>query len=204
LVYFIRHAQSEANKQRYLASKLPVPITQEGLADSKVIASQLSEIVQITKIISSPLVRAVQTAQPFADEYFLDIVTDPRLEEQNLGVFTGLTYDEVKTMKGYETNPLNRWNWRPTGGESYSQVADRVLSFFMDREQELKTQTVLIVTHAVTFRMIRAVLEDSLPAYPESFPNNGEIWEVDFLGLGKKHQIRSIFLGKSKTFNHLP
>ena len=204
MVYFIRHAQSEANKDRYLASRLPVPITPEGLADSKVIASQLSEIVQIKKIISSPLVRAVQTAQPFADEYFLDIVTDPRLEEQNLGVFTGLTYDEVKTMKGYETNPLNRWNWKPSQGESYSQVADRVLSFFMDREHELKTQDVLIVTHAVTFRMIRAVLEDSLPAYPESFPNNGEIWEVDFQGLGKKHQIRSIFLGKSKTFNHLP
>jgi len=204
LVYFIRHAQSIANKERYLASKLPVPITAEGLSDSKRIARELSNIVTIQKIISSPLVRAVQTAQAFADEFFLDVFTDPRLEEQDLGVFSGLSYDEVKTMKGYETNPLNRWNWKPAKGESYSQVTDRVLSFFYDMEKVLTTQEVLIVTHAVTFRMIRAVLEDSLPAYPESFPNNGEIWEVDFKGLGKKHGIRSIFLGDSKSFNHLP
>ncbi|MDA3809878.1 MAG: phosphoglycerate mutase family protein, partial [Spirochaetaceae bacterium] len=48
-LYFIRHGDSEANKKRILASRLPFPLTKEGKSDADLIASQLKEIVKIDR-----------------------------------------------------------------------------------------------------------------------------------------------------------
>ncbi len=57
----------------------------------------------------------------------------------------------------------------------------------------------LLVTHAVTLRMIMATLEQTLPDYPHEIAKNGEIWKLRFTGIGKIHQVESIFLGTSKA-----
>ncbi len=201
-LFIMRHAQSEANKQRIMASTLPFPLTKDGIKDSNLIAKELNEIINIDSIISSPLIRAEQTAQAFSSIYNLPIDLDQRISEHNLGIYAGMSYDQVKTEKDYEEDSLKRWNWTPTGGESYSDIADRVTLFFKDLEQ--REGNILIVTHAVVFRLIRALLENCLPNYPKSFPNNGEIWEIDFTKVGETHKINSIFLGNSKSFVHNP
>lgn len=204
-LYLIRHAESEANKQRILASRRPFPLTEAGKADADLIARELKETVGLDRIISSPLVRAVETAQSFADQYNLPIEKEERIVEQELGIYSGMSYDEVKEEELYETDALKRWDWIPEGGgESYSMIADRILSFFHSLEKDNSGETILIVTHAVSFRLIRAVLENKLPSYPKDFPNNGEIWKVDFTSVGDFHHIESLFLGNSRDFVHNP
>ena len=200
----IRHAESEANKNRIMASRKAFPLTKEGKAEADLIAVELKETVIIDRIITSPLVRARQTAESFAKVYNLPLEEDIRVAEQELGKFSGMSYDEVKLHDDYETETGKRWNWVPLGGESYEMIALRVKSFFNDLTQDQKEESVLIVTHAVTFRLIRGLLENSLPQYPSSFPNNGEIWKVDFTGLGKFYEIESIMLGNSEQFVHNP
>ncbi len=203
-LYLIRHAQSTANSGRIMASRLPFPLTAAGKADADLIASQLAELTTIHKIISSPLIRARQTAESFARVYGLTCGEDERLSEQDLGKYSGMTYDQVKEEPLYETVTSARWSWVPEGGgESYEMIARRVSSFFASLNPADEGNT-LIVTHAVTFRLIRAVLEDTLPLYPEGFPNNGEIWKVDFRGLGHRHEIESLMLGNSRDFVHNP
>lgn len=203
-LYLIRHAQSEANSKRIMASRLAYPLTEAGQADADLIAEQLSEKVEISRIISSPLIRARQTADSFAKVYNLETEEDERISEQELGKYSGMTYDQVKKEEQYETVTSRRWNWVPDGGgESYGMIADRVLSFFNSLDSE-STEKILIVTHAVTFRLMRAVLENTLPLYPESFPNNGEIWKVNFKGTGRFHDIESLLLGNSRDFVHNP
>jgi broad specificity phosphatase PhoE len=204
-LYFIRHAESEANKQRILASRQPFPLTAAGRDDAGRIASELKGLVPIDKIISSPLSRAQQTAEVFCNEFNLTLSLDERLSEQDLGPYSGMNYDEVKKEPEYEMNPLARWSWVPGGiGESYSMVADRVLDFLELMNQKQADKHILIVTHAVVFRLLRAALENTLPIYPKDFPNNGEIWKVRFQGLGFRHDIESIFLGDSRNFVHNP
>ncbi len=204
-LYFIRHAESEANKQRILASRQPYPLTTVGRDDAGRIASELKGLVPIDKIISSPLLRAQQTAEAFCEKFNLTLSLDERLSEQDLGPYSGMNYDEVKNEPEYEMNPLARWNWVPGGvGESYSMVAERVTDFLESMSQIQVDSHILIVTHAVVFRLLRAVLENSLPIYPKDFPNNGEIWKVRFQGLGFRHDIESIFLGDSRNFMHNP
>jgi len=204
-LYFIRHAESEANLGRIMASQLPYPLTQAGRADADQISRELKELVPLDRIISSPLVRAVETAQFFEKAYGLEPELDDRIIEHHLGLFSGMTYDEVNKHPSYEANALNRWNWIPEGhGESYSMVADRIRDFLASLENFPENENILIVTHAVCFRLIRALLEGTLPVYPKGFPNNGEIWKVEFQGLEKKNLIESIFLGKSRDFIHKP
>lgn len=61
-----------------------------------------------------------------------------------------------------------------------------------------------MVAHAVTFRLIRGILGQIFPVYPKAFPNNGEIWKVDFRGLGTRHPIESILLGNSNGYVNNP
>lgn len=202
---FIRHGESEANKNRILASRMPVPLTEAGRKDAKRIAKELKELITLDRIISSPLVRARQTAEPFGKAFNLPVEIDKRIVEQELGFYSGMDYDDVKRQKQYESDPLKRWNWIPNGGgESYKIISERLISFFNSLEKDDKEETVLIVTHAVALRLIQAILEDTLPVYPKEFPNNGEIWKVNFSRLGDFHPIESLFLGNSKTFVHNP
>ncbi len=203
-LYFIRHAESEANKKRILGSRLPSPLTDAGKRDSERIAAELKQLADIDCIVSSPLKRAVQTAESFSAVFNLDIRLDDRITEHELGIFSGMSYDEVKTHPDYENDTLKRWNWQPEGGESYSMIADRVVDFLNGINNYKDAENILVVTHAVSLRMILAALKNTLPDYPKDFPNNGEILKVRFSGLGKVYETESIFLGNSRDFNHNP
>lgn len=201
----MRHAESEANKKRIMASRLPFKLTTAGKADAELIASELKEIVKIDRIISSPLVRATETASCFSKLYNIKSEIENRISEQELGIFSGMTYDQVKEQPEYETDTLNRWNWIPAGGgESYSMIADRITDFFTDLQKNNTNENILIVTHAVACRLIEAVLKKTLPTYPKNFPNNGEIWKINYKGLNMSYDIESILLGNSKDFIYNP
>ena len=206
ILHLIGHAESEANRQRILASRQPFPLSSAGREDACRIASELRELTHLDRIISSPLLRAIQTAEFIRDAYrTISIDTDERIAEQHLGDFSGMGYDEVKLQQDYEKNTMNRWNWVPRGGgESYSMIAQRVQSFFLDIAKAEPGNRILVVTHAVVFRLIRGILENTLPEYKAKFPNNGEIWKIDFTGTGKVYPIESLYLGNSRSFTHNP
>ena len=70
-IYFIRHAQSEANLKDILASRQDFPLTAKGRQEAVLIAAELKDIAQLDRIICSPLKRAQQTAQPIAEMFGL-------------------------------------------------------------------------------------------------------------------------------------
>ncbi len=197
-IYFIRHAQSEANLKRILAARQDFPLTEKGRQEAVLIASEFKDIAQLDRIFCSPLIRAQQTAQAIATAFGLNVETDERLTEQDLGVFSGKTYAELDDCPDYMHERSKRWKWVPRGGgESYEMIANRLEQFFQSLES-LAGGSILFVTHAVTLRMVKAILEHTLPDYPREIARNGEIWKVQFTGLGDIHEVESIFLGGSK------
>jgi broad specificity phosphatase PhoE len=198
-IYFIRHAQSEANLKDILASRQDFPLTEKGRQEAVVIASEFKDIAELDRIFCSPLIRAQQTAQPIAEAFGLDFETDERITEQDLGVFSGMTYAELDDRPDYMHERSKRWKWIPEGGgESYEMIANRLEPFFQSL-QSLEGDRILFVTHAVTLRMVKATLAQTLPNYPHEIAKNGEIWKVQFTGLGNIHEVESIFLGGSKA-----
>ncbi len=197
-LYFMRHAQSEANRKDLLASRLDFPLTEQGARDAEAIAAEFKAVATVNRIVSSPLIRAQQTAKPFAEAFGLAAETDDRLTEQHLGLFSGMTYAELDKRPDYMHDRAQRWTWVPPGGgESYEMIAERLKPFFESLETA-PGQSILFVTHAVTLRLIRATLEQTLPDYPLEIAKNGELWKVEFARYGDEHAVESIFLGGSK------
>lgn len=198
-IYFIRHAQSEANQKDILASRQNFPLTGKGKEDAKIIAYEFKDIAVLDRVISSPLIRAQQTAEPIATVFGLEVETDERLTEQELGVFSGLAYTELKSKPDYMHDRTQRWKWVPDGeGESYEMIAERLSPFFESLDY-IEGESILFVTHAVTMRLIKATLEQTLPRYPHEIAANGEIWKVKYKKYGSAHNVESIFLGNSKN-----
>jgi len=198
-LYFLRHAESVANSKNLLAGRIDFPLSETGKADAKDLADDFSQRFTIDGLWCSPLLRAQQTAAPFLTACNTPIRFDPRLIEQHLGRFSGLSYDQVEADPAYRTERSARWKWIPEGGgESYEMIAKRVADFFMDLRQCCQSEglnNVLIVTHAVTLRLIHATLENILPNYPQTIAGNGELWVAPLLPPGQACTIQTVKLG---------
>lgn len=198
-LYFMRHAQSEANLADILASQIDFPLTIKGHQDAEQIAKEFFQQHSVNKVIASPLVRAQQTATPFAKVFSLPIENNKMLIEQHLGMFSGKSYAEIEDEPNYCHDRSQRWSWVPEGGgESYSMIADRLMPFFKGISTTSE-DAILVVTHAVTMRLIKSILENSLPEYPHDIAHNGEVWKVEFKGVGQSHLIESLFFGGSES-----
>jgi len=204
-LFFMRHAESLANRERILASQTDVSLTPEGMQGAYDIARDFLKDFALDSIFVSPQLRACQTASPFEKMSGKQAQIDKALSEQHLGRFTGMSYDDVKLDTAYEKDVTKRWDWIPEGGgESYKMLSERISPFFNKFDSPDERSKIFIVTHAVTLRIVKALLEVTLPVYPEKIANNGEIWQVDFKGLGHKHEIKSLFYGNSASMVHNP
>ncbi len=199
-IHIIRHTESEANTKKILAGQLAFPLSEKGKADAKKIASWYTSRFTPEIIYCSPLLRAKQTAAPFRVNENTPFIEDARLMEQNLGIYQGYTYQEAEADPNYQQDRSARWNWNIPGGESYEDISKRIRSFFLDLSQD--GPDILIVTHAVAMRLMKGVLENTLPIYPEQLAHNGEIWELEFQGVGKTHKISSLFVDEISYNGH--
>lgn len=199
MIYFIRHAESVANQKDILASRRDYPLSDKGRADAEAIAAEFRTIAELDRIICSPLPRAQQTAAPIAEAFGLRVETENCLTEQELGIYSDMTYTELNERQDYMHDRTKRWKWIPEGGgESYEMIVKRLEPFFRSLGG-MEGDSILFVTHAVTMRMIKAILEQTLPEYPHDIAKNGEIWKTQYTTHGDTHVVESIFLGGSKT-----
>ena len=90
----VRHGQSTGNQLHIITGQGDFPLTELGHAQAKKAATWLLENEKITKIYSSDLRRAMQTAQPTAEALSLPILPDLRLRELDMGLLVGLPRTE--------------------------------------------------------------------------------------------------------------
>jgi len=189
-LYFIRHTESEANVLHLLGGQSDFPLSDKGKRDADLLAGLFAARHTADHIISSPLARAQQTAEPFAKRLGLPILLNPALMEQNMGIFSGWSYARAEADPRYELDKTKRWHWSPPGGESYAAMADRIRPFFSALGAFPQGAKILCFTHAVTLRILVGFLENTLPVYPVPLVRNGELLVVDFQGLGKVHTLK--------------
>ncbi len=193
-LFIMRHCESEANRLDILAAREDYPLSNRGREQAERVARRFLEAHEIDRILSSPLSRARQTAEPFARQTGLVVEVNEALVEHELGVFTGLSKWEIAERGDYPTEKAGRWQWRPEGGETYEEIYERVVAFLLKEVIAGPGESILITSHAVTMRMIRAFLENNAPLYPEEIAKNGEIWEIHFDGVGHSQPVREHLL----------
>ena len=145
----MRHGYSERNPRNILAGRYPEQtkfhLLEQGIRDAQESAEKLkSEEVDI--IITSPLVRAEETAHIVASAVGVMPILDSRLCDYDSGTFEGQEDSVLRTHPKYESI-AKLFEINPPLGETYTQLRVRVMSLFKDCEKILANQTIVMVSH---------------------------------------------------------
>ena len=155
-LHLLRHGQTNASRGNlFCGRRLDPSLTDEGHAMAESFAAAYGN-TKWSAIYSSPLTRAVTTAEPLAREVGLPVLTRDGFAEIDYGEWDGLSASQV--AERYRVQ-YERWTadpaWNPpTGGETAVALAQRVT-----RELEQIEVThhqggnVLIVAHKATIRV---------------------------------------------------
>ena len=86
MIYIIRHGKTELNKAKVLQGRSDFPLNEEGVRQAEEAAARLGDVA-FAHVYSSPLIRAVQTAEIVAPQ--IRPVIDERLIEMDYGPYEG-------------------------------------------------------------------------------------------------------------------
>jgi len=194
----IRHGQTAWNQEKIFRGRTEIPLSEDGLKQAQILASSF-EGSAADAVFSSPLLRAVQTAEPLAHTLEIPLYKDDSLVDVDFGYWSGLRRDEVR--KRYPTE-WQRWesgdlSLRFPGGESLLDVQQRLARFLDSCVRNLTDKRLLVVTHRVPLKLIMAYILHS----PTSFwqfvfdttsvsriQHNGKYWSL--LSLNDTHHLR--------------
>ncbi|MCW2700037.1 MAG: Phosphoglycerate mutase [Blastococcus sp.] len=173
----VRHGQSEWNAAGLMQGQTPhVPLTALGRAQAATAARELAA-ARPGALISSDLLRALQTAEPCARSTGLPITTTPMLREQGYGVLEGRPSRELWNVVDW-TDP----EWAADGGESLAQLHRRVSVYLDQLAADPPADVVALVTHGDTIRAAQAVAGGLGPeAMPAVTPPNGSVTRLQLL-----------------------
>lgn len=125
IVLMVRHGQNDYIGKR-LAGRLPgVHLNNEGQRQAQTLAQALKEL-PITAIYSSPLERAIETAQPLSEAKSLPVLINQALLEVDFGEWTGMTQQEMESQPLWHTVQKNPSEMRFPGGESFYEAQERL------------------------------------------------------------------------------
>jgi broad specificity phosphatase PhoE len=141
----VRHGESEGNRDRTFTQNPEVPLTPFGREQARAAAQRMTRRYRPSRVVASPYVRARQTAEIIAAVVGLAVEFDAAFREQSFGIFAGQPYEALLGDAAYHEGP--RWNWRPQGGESLTDVYERVVPAFDRVARDAEGHDVVIVSH---------------------------------------------------------
>jgi broad specificity phosphatase PhoE len=178
-LHCVRHGESTYNAEGRVQGQSDVPLSELGLRQAEAVAAAMAEL-PIEAVYSSPLRRAMQTAQPLADRLRLPITTDPRLMEVHAGVFQ----DELRAELD-RRYPEEYARWR-SGDPDFAIPGGESRRRLMQRGEEVLREIgaaghehVAVVTHGgLLAGAMKALLE--IPAQRNPFVfQNGSITVIE-------------------------
>lgn len=181
--YVLRHGQTDWNVQMRLQGSTDIPLNETGRTQAHAAAKILAG-EGITRIIASPLSRALETARIVGAASGIEPVIDQRLIERNFGQFEGMTIDEVHQHREEMREHMNPeadvdGKHYPWDAEPLPEVIDRVYACVNDYRE---TGKCLFVFHGIPFRAVtRRFLNDmysSPNACPVRFETIGDGWRM--------------------------
>lgn len=174
-LYVARHGETAWNAENRVCGSTDLPLTDAGHAQAQVLA----ELVQdkgISHVVASPMLRAMQTAQPAAKALGLSIEPEPRFREQDYGIYEGA----LRNDPGFLANK-RQFCTRYPGGESMMDLAARVYGALTDLKARYPEETVLIVCHGAVCRTIRSFFTDMTnEEYFFYSPENASLAEYEY------------------------
>lgn len=158
VVHLVRHGEVE-NPHRVLYGRLP---GYRLSADGRVMAKAAADFLASRDVVllrSSPLERALESAEPIATQFGLPVVTDDRLIEP-WNHFEGMTFGVGDGALRRPRHWRHLWNpFRPSWGEPYREIAARMRAAIDDAAAGARGREAVLVSHQLPIWVARRSVE---------------------------------------------
>ena len=125
MIAFVRHGQTELNRDGRLQGRIDAPLSKLGAQQAAALARGYAS-APVTRMLSSPLQRARATAAAIAAPHGLAVEVDDRLIELDYGEWDGLALTDVSADDWASWR--NDVEFAPPGGERLRDVSERIAS----------------------------------------------------------------------------
>jgi alpha-ribazole phosphatase len=156
-LHLLRHGEVETLADRAVRGQMDVEVSEAGAAQHKALAAWLARVEPLPEAIcSSDLARCRDLAERVAAQAGLRVRYDPRLREQHMGAWEGLTWQEIseRDPEGVRAYWNEYASARPIGGESLQEVQDRVVSWWREVRDLPTGGRIMVVTHIGVIRVM--------------------------------------------------
>ena len=153
-IYLVRHGHIQKDREKSYVGQKDYPLSELGMGQAEALGRDLA-MVPFARIISSDLNRTRATAARIAEHQSAPVETTPLFREVSLGLWEGLTFSEVMARfpEEYEQRGRDLAGHRPSGGENFRDLSQRVIPAFEQTTSETDGP-LLIVTHNGVIRVI--------------------------------------------------
>lgn len=153
---FIRHGETDWNVRGVMQGSNDIPLNQNGIDQAFAAASRLKAL-PVTKIITSPQIRARRTAEIISDAFALAIHLEHDLRERSFGSYEGSTPDNLPKIPVNSNSPHGPFDYADGNVEPFAEVTQRsrgAIERWLDGHDHTKDGLVLFVAHGGVFSAI--------------------------------------------------
>ena len=155
-VILVRHGQTLLNRQPSFRGRTAIPLDEKGLQQAEATGRRIAATWPVQAVYSSPLRRAMQTAEAIARPLELEAQPYPGLNDMDFGEWQALPVQEVQARWPAE---LQEWIARPQqlvipGGETLAACRERVMTALGEIMARHLEEWIVVVGHNVTNRLI--------------------------------------------------
>lgn len=124
-IFLVRHGAHDRLDRILCGRMAGVSLSETGRDQARRVADRLAQS-PIAAIYASPMERARETAEPLSNRLGLEPIVSEDLNEIDFGEWTGLAFDELRRLPGWEPWNRDRSRSRAPGGESMCEAQARV------------------------------------------------------------------------------
>jgi probable phosphoglycerate mutase len=144
--FLIRHAENDLTGHTLAGRRPGVHLNLNGQAQAERLAEKLAS-AGITRIFSSPMERAVETAEAVATRLRARVEIRDAFNELNFGDWTGRTFSELESIEQWKQWNSYRLGIRPPNGEMMLEVQTRFVAEIERLRRELTQECIAIFSH---------------------------------------------------------
>ena len=153
---FVRHGETDWNRLVRYRGRVDIPLNSIGMRQAELTAKYIAAHWKPVCVYSSPLSRALSTAQDIANECRIVLKVDSGLSDTNYGEWQGLTPGEVNEKW---PGSLSKWFKSPhlvkfPGGETLSEVRNRARNTVNQLAIRHEGAAIVLVSHTDVIRLI--------------------------------------------------
>jgi 2,3-bisphosphoglycerate-dependent phosphoglycerate mutase len=165
-LYLIRHGRTESNVRRMFQGQLDTPLDSFGVKQAHLLAARVAEEIEADVLLSSPLQRALVTAQIVGASLGLEPIVIPELSEMAFGAMEGISIDRLEAehpeiAAGMYDSDDDDFGWPE--GETRRDFHGRVLKVFESILADYPDKRVVVVAHGGVIGSFIAQIEGVSP-----------------------------------------